>query len=225
MVAQREALSPDKTALAIFDDVLSDEPTYEYDLAEAGKYARQLEMLIQARKNENGLEIANRVLDAIKRRPDSELATLIKKREAAKNSPEDRVPALPPRVQLPEECLPKPLDDSKQDWFAAWDSSKLRKVSPFLADYIEYSNRVSPEGYIDFHIATALWVLSVVAARRIYVPLSQPVYSPFAIALVARTSLFAKSATANGGIKALKSAGLGWFLGDDETTPHTTVAL
>jgi hypothetical protein len=228
MVAQQERQgtgtetpSPDIIALAIFDDLFTSEPTYDYDLAAAGKYARQLQMLIPARKN--GLEIANRVLKAIVARPDSELAVLLKKQEASVESNGLKIPTLPPEIQLPEDCLPRALDDPQKDWFARWDSSRLRSISPFLADYIAYSNRFSPEGHVDFHLACALWTLSTVAARRICVPLSQPVYTPLAIALVARTSLFAKSSTAFGGVKALNAAGLGWMLGDDETTPQSLI--
>lgn len=96
----------------------------------------------------------------------------------------------------------------------------LGKVSPWLSMYIDYSREVSPEGYKDFHVACGLWVLSTVAARRIQVPLSDPVMTPLTLIMVGRTSLFAKSVTAKAGIRLLKSADLGFLLGADETTPQ-----
>jgi len=90
--------------------------------------------------------------------------------------------------------------------------------------YEQYSSAVSPEGYDDFHLACGLWVLSTVAARRVYVPLSKRVYTPLAIALTARTSLFAKTTTASAAITVLQQAGLAFLLGDDETTPQKLMA-
>jgi len=97
-------------------------------------------------------------------------------------------------------------------------------ASPWLDLYEQYSREVSPEGYDDFHLACGLWVLSTVAARRVYVPLSKRIYTPLAIALTARTSLFAKSTTASAAINVLQGADLAFLLGDDETTPQKLLA-
>lgn len=132
------------------------------------------------------------------------------------------VPELPESARLPTGFLP--VEHKDQDWYMTWDSSRLAGVSPWLATYLKYSGRKSPEGYVDFHVASAMWVLSTVAARRIYVQLADRMYTPLAIALVARTSLFAKTRTAQAGVKVLKQAGLGWLLGDDETTPQKLLA-
>jgi len=43
---QAAGIQVDKAALEIFDDLFTEEPTYNYDLTAAGKYARQLERLI-----------------------------------------------------------------------------------------------------------------------------------------------------------------------------------
>jgi len=117
---------------------------------------------------------------------------------------ETSVPPLPPGVGFPSELS--------------------RGACPWLDLYEEYSHKVSPEGYDDFHLACGLWVLSTVAARRVYVPLSKRIYTPLAIALVARTSLFAKTTTAGAAIGVLHAAGLSWLLGDDETTPQKLLA-
>ena len=93
-------------------------------------------------------------------------------------------------------------------------------ASAWLDLYEQYSRAMSPEGYDDFHLACGLWVLSTIAARRVYVPLSKRIYTPLAIALTARTSLFAKTTTAGAAITVLQRAGLSWLLGDDETTPQ-----
>ncbi len=42
-----------------------------------------------------------------------------------------------------------------------------------LRIYVEFSKKASPEGYEDFHMFCALWLLSVVVARRVYVWLAQ----------------------------------------------------
>lgn len=134
------------------------------------------------------------------------------------------VPELPEQARLTSNYLPHLSDNPQDDWYEQWDSRALRAVSPWLANYIAYSNRKSPEGYVDFHVASALWVLSVVAARRVHVDLAGPVFTPLAVAFVARTSLFAKTVTAMAGVKVLKQAGLAWILGDDETTPQKLLA-
>lgn len=135
-------------------------------------------------------------------------------------SHENAVPSLPPSAYIPPRFLPLPCDDPLIDWYAMWNRQPLQGVAPWLADYLAYSNLKSPEGYVDMHIASALWALSTVAARRIFVPLADPVYTPLAIMLVARTSLFAKTKTAMAAVKTIKAAGLSWLLGDDETTPQ-----
>lgn len=108
-------------------------------------------------------------------------------------------PPLPESVQLP--------------------SSLARGACHWLDDYISYSKVVSPEGYADFHEACGLWLLSTIAARRIKIPFTKKQYTPLMILLVADTSLYAKSETADVGVTVLQSAGLRWMLGADRTTP------
>jgi hypothetical protein len=128
--------------------------------------------------------------------------------------------AEPPMVEvISDEPLVPPLPEG-----VALASEVSQGASPWLDAYEAYSRQVSPEGYDDFHIACGLWVLSTVAARRVYVPLSKRVYTPLALALTARTSLFAKTTTASAAITLLQQAGLSWLLGDDETTPQKLLA-
>lgn len=217
-VADAPPINEDSIALAIYHDLQSETPSYNYDLARAGKYVRQLERLISARKI--NLQAFKGTEAAILNRPGSELTQLIiENRKAETLTQDDQLtfPQLPLDARLPENFLP-PKKTSK-DWFYNWDSSQLRKVAPSLADYIAYSYEASPEGYVDFHIACALHLFSTVAGRRIYVPLKKRIYTPLAIALVARSSLFAKSETTDVEVKILQAAGLDWLSGDDETTP------
>ncbi len=93
-------------------------------------------------------------------------------------------------------------------------------ASPWLDEYIRYSRRTSPEGYDGFHEACGLWVLSTVAGRRVKIPLRKKQYTPLMLLLVATTSLYAKSETAEVAINVLQAAGLRWMLGSDETTPQ-----
>jgi hypothetical protein len=118
-----------------------------------------------------------------------------------------------------DEALLPPLPDG-----VAFPPEVSQGACQWLDHYETYSKAVSPEGYDDFHVACGLWVLSTVAARRVYVPLSKRVYTPLAIALAARTSLFAKTTTAGAAITVLERAGLAWLLGDDETTPQKLLA-
>ncbi len=90
----------------------------------------------------------------------------------------------------------------------------------WLDEYVSYSKQVSPEGYVDFHEACGLWLLSTIAGRRIKIPFARKQYTPLMIVMVARTSLYAKSNTAEAAINVLQAAGLRWLLGSDETTPQ-----
>jgi len=95
-----------------------------------------------------------------------------------------------------------------------------RGVLPSREEYIRYSKEVSPEGYKDFHEATFWSMLSTVAARRIAIPLSTKQYTPLYIILTARSTLYAKTATANVMRKILKAADFDWLLGSARITPQ-----
>ena len=95
-----------------------------------------------------------------------------------------------------------------------------RGVLPSREEYIRYSKEVSPEGYKDFHEATFWSMLSTVAARRIAIPISTKQYTPLYIILTARSTLYAKTATANVMRKILKAADFDWLLGSARITPQ-----
>jgi len=93
----------------------------------------------------------------------------------------------------------------------------------WLDDYVAYSRLWSPLAYEDFHEAVALWLLSTVAAHRVLIPFGGRQYTPLYIALVARTSLYAKSTTARIARRTLRAAGLDWLLLPDESTPQKMI--
>jgi hypothetical protein len=93
-------------------------------------------------------------------------------------------------------------------------------ASHWLDGYVDFSRRWSPRAYGGFHVACGLWVLSVVAGRRVVLHLGPPRYTPLYIALVARTSLFVKSTTADIAVDVLRATGLDWLLAADDCTPQ-----
>lgn len=95
-----------------------------------------------------------------------------------------------------------------------------RDASPWLDSYIAFSRRWSPRAFDGFHEACGLWVLSTVAARRVVLHLGKPFYTLLYIALTARTSLYAKSTTADIAAQTMGAAGLSWLLAADESTPQ-----
>lgn len=94
----------------------------------------------------------------------------------------------------------------------------------WLDEYVALSRLWSPRAYDDFHIACALWLLSTVAARRVVVHLGGPRYPNLYIALVARSSLWAKSTTAKIVGQTLRDAGLSFFLAPDDSTPQRFIS-
>jgi len=89
----------------------------------------------------------------------------------------------------------------------------------WLHEYEVFSRTWSPRGYKHFHTAVGIWLLSVIAARRVVIPLGDN-YTPLFIALVAPTTQYAKSTTAKIAQKVLKAAGLSWLLAPDIMTPQ-----
>jgi hypothetical protein len=93
-------------------------------------------------------------------------------------------------------------------------------AAPWLEEYITHSWRWSPRAAPGFHSAIGLWMLSTIAARRIRVELGNAIYPTLFIALVARSTLYAKTTTAKIGIDALRQAGCGHLLASDRSTPQ-----
>jgi hypothetical protein len=93
-------------------------------------------------------------------------------------------------------------------------------ASPWLDAYVKHSMKWSPRGARGFHVATGLWVLSTIAARRIVVHLGQPVYPSLFMALVAGSTVYAKSTTVAIGTSGVKQAGCGHLLASARSTPQ-----
>lgn len=91
---------------------------------------------------------------------------------------------------------------------------------PLRDEYIKYSEQISPEGYHDFHDGSFWFMLSTIAARRIYADFSKSLFTPLYIIFAARSSLWAKSFTASVVKDVLEAANLEWILGADRTTPQ-----
>jgi hypothetical protein len=98
------------------------------------------------------------------------------------------------------------------------------QACPWLDDYIRFSRQWSPRAFDGFHEAVGLWVLSTVAARRVRCNFGKQRFGNLYIALTARTSLFAKSSTAEIGLQTIQNAGLNWLLAADSATPQKFVA-
>lgn len=104
-------------------------------------------------------------------------------------------------------CLPTEVDTHHQ-WLDA---------------YINFSRRWSPRSFDGFHEAVGLWVLSTVAARRVTAHLGKDRFTNLSIALVSRTSIFAKSTNTEIGKDTLDAAGLRFLLAPDRSTPQSLV--
>lgn len=108
--------------------------------------------------------------------------------------------------------------------YSRLDSNLGAAACPWLDQYIAFSRKWSPRAFPLFHEAVGLWVLSTVAARRVLAHMGKERYTNLYIALTARTSLYAKSSTAEIGLQVIDYAGLIWFLAADSSTPQKFIA-
>lgn len=94
-------------------------------------------------------------------------------------------------------------------------------AAPWLDAYVEHSKQWSPRGMRSAHQAAGLWILSTIAARRVFSQVgSSEVYPVLFLAMVARSTLYAKSTTAAIGRDVLRRAGCSFLLTADRTTPQ-----
>lgn len=106
---------------------------------------------------------------------------------------------------------------------ARHDPKAAATASPWLDTYIQFSRIWSPRAHDDFHESVGLWLLSTVAARRIAIDFGKRRYTSLYIALASRTSVFAKSTTAEIAQSILKGAGLSFLMAPDDATPQAFV--
>lgn len=115
----------------------------------------------------------------------------------------DGVPELPENAKLPDD-----LGLAACQW---------------LDDYIEFSRRWSPRSFDGFHVASGLWVLSTVAARRVVVHFGKPRFTNLYFLLCGRTTIHAKSSATDVGRQTLTTCGLRFLLASDEATPQSFI--
>lgn len=136
-------------------------------------------------------------------RANADLAELAKEEPTSRIISDDQLyPSLPPDVAIPP---------------GATDG-----LCPLKDEYIQYSKTKSPEGYEEFH-ASCFWsILSTIAGRRISINLdtSTRQYTSLFVVLAARSTLFAKTETAEVTRLVLKECGLDWLLGSTRITPQ-----
>ena len=99
-------------------------------------------------------------------------------------------------------------------------SPHVRTICPWLEAYMAYSTQWSPRAAAGFHEAIGLWILSTIAARRISVPMGSAIYPVLFLALVARSTLFAKTTTAKLARDLIMRAGCRGLLASDRATPQ-----
>ncbi|MDP9314497.1 MAG: YfjI family protein [Chloroflexota bacterium] len=93
----------------------------------------------------------------------------------------------------------------------------------WLDEYIAWSRKWSPRSYQRSHEACGLWLLSVIAARRVVAHLGGERYPNLYIAQCGRTSLWAKSTVAKIAVETIRTAGLDFLLAPDDSTPQALI--
>lgn len=141
--------------------------------------------------------------------PEHTIEELTKLAIVRRSNQEDTEPALPEDTDYP------PLPES-----ARLDPGLGASASPWLDEYIRFSRKWAPRAYPGFHEAIALWLLAIIAARRVGLQLGGERITSLYIALCSRTSLFTKSTAARLAQIVLRELGLGWFLLSDSLTPQ-----
>jgi hypothetical protein len=99
-------------------------------------------------------------------------------------------------------------------------TARASDASPWLDAYIAHSRHWSPRAADGYHEAVGLWVLSTVAARRVYQHLGSRRYTSLYLLLAGRSSLFAKTTTTRIGLDVLAAADLDWLRCADTATPQ-----
>jgi len=148
---------------------------------------------------------AKRMIENIK--ADIRLADLIDDED---EKPET-CPELPEHIRIPQHI---------KDAFAQSDTYRL------MLSYIDFSRKSSPRGYKDYHPFCFLWLLSTIAARRIYFQFGRKkVYTNLRIALCGGSTGVKKSFTAEVAISLLREElGLSYLLIETEDmTPEALI--
>jgi hypothetical protein len=95
----------------------------------------------------------------------------------------------------------------------------------WLNDFVAFNSYWSNRSYPGYHEGIGLWLLSVVAARRVSFLHGGNRYTSLNFALLGRTGLTAKSTATRIGIDLLNTAGFGHLLLPDTITPQRLVSV
>jgi hypothetical protein len=91
-------------------------------------------------------------------------------------------------------------------------------ASPTLDEMIRFFRYWATRSYEGYHEAVAIWVLSTIAARRVFLPWRQGVWTPLYIMLVADSTTHAKTEAASYGKTVIEACGLRYLLTIDDVT-------
>ena len=108
---------------------------------------------------------------------------------------------------------------------AALDPRLREGAAPFLDAYAAYSVRWSPRAAAGFHMGVGVWVMATVCASRICVEMGSPIYPNLFLALVAPSTMYAKTTTAKLGLHNLTRAGCAALLAPDRATPQALLRV
>ena len=123
-------------------------------------------------------------------------------------------PAAPPAISVP--TLPEE---------ARVNPDLAVGASPWLDAYAAFSAKWSPQSFAGFHPAIGVWLLSMIAARRTVLRLGTGNrYPSLYVALVARSSLYAKTTAARVGIGLARAIAVDWLLAPDDSTPQKFIS-
>lgn len=97
---------------------------------------------------------------------------------------------------------------------------------PVLDKYVTFSRYASPQGYDDFHTLSGIWLLSVIAGRRISLRLGpQTFYPNLMITLCAKPGQYAKSTTARIATSVLSAMELDYMLLPAQISPQRLLTV
>lgn len=97
------------------------------------------------------------------------------------------------------------------------------QASPTLDAMIDYFKLWATRSYDGYHESVAVWVLSTIAARRVFLNWRRGVWTPIYVMLVSGTTGHAKTEAAGYGQKVIEDAGLGYLLCPDNFSPQKLI--
>ena len=116
-------------------------------------------------------------------------------------------------IDIPE----LPLDVKAQE-------SLADQASPILDAMVDYFKYWATRSYEGYHEAVAIWVLSTIAARRVYLPWRKGVWTNLYIVLVSDSTVNAKTEAASYGKHVIEQCGLSFLLAPDDISPEKWIS-